>query len=302
MSRTDCHRPIELDPVNYTYYGWLYQGHSDDVCEDISAEMRDRSNENDNYCDLKFIRNHPELFHGNYAEKQSCDHCGAFFHWGVIFRHTPTNNLIVIGHQCAERLNFPNRAAFLRHQLESRAATIAANKKIQAAAQAWIDARPEFTSILAKDATPVHCILRDLQKNLWKWGNLTDRQVDLVKKLLSETEQAKIKTQKEAALDAVAQPVPITDKRVQITGEVLGRKRQESSFGYKQMEYKMLVRDDRGFKLWGTIPSNIFDIDHGSRITFTATVMPSKEDPKFGFFSRPTKAQILIDSILISTD
>jgi hypothetical protein len=95
----------------------------------------------------------------------------------------------------------------------------------------------------------------------------------------------------------------------------------------------MLVKDDRGFKVWGSIPSclQLFDIevseeieadhverirnnghdvkhvdgkwilttqqqrslDKGDRVRFTATVTPSNDDAKFGFYKRPTKAELV---------
>jgi hypothetical protein len=55
---------------------------------------------------------------------------------------------------------------------------------------------------------------------------------------------------------------------------------------------KMLVVTDTGWKVWGTMPAAL-DVDRGARVRFTATVKPSDDDPHFGFFSRPTKAQVL---------
>ena len=62
----------------------------------------------------------------------------------------------------------------------------------------------------------------------------------------------------------------------------------------------MLVRDDRGFKLWGTVPASLgyselgeHSLTKGDRISFTATLEQSNDDPKFGFFKRPTKAELI---------
>jgi hypothetical protein len=69
-------------------------------------------------------------------------------------------------------------------------------------------------------------------------------------------------------------------------------------------QWKMLVRDDSGFKVWGSIPSKMFDLatengvePHGNsfkgkRVSFTAALQPSEDDPKFGFFKRPTKPEV----------
>ena len=79
--------------------------------------------------------------------------------------------------------------------------------------------------------------------------------------------------------------------RIVITGTVLAFKWQRSmQFGDT---LKMLVQDDRGFRVWGSVPKNLDDAERESRITFTATVTASDRDAKFGFFKRPTKAEIL---------
>ena len=71
----------------------------------------------------------------------------------------------------------------------------------------------------------------------------------------------------------------------------------------------MVVKDDRGFKVYGTVPQAIIDeavprphslgaqvwdyeVLKGQRITFSATVQASDDDDKFGFFKRPTKAAL----------
>jgi hypothetical protein len=82
--------------------------------------------------------------------------------------------------------------------------------------------------------------------------------------------------------------------RVVITGTVLAFKVQESMYGDV---LKMLVQDDRGFRVWGSVPSSLDDAERESRITFTATVTASDKDAKFGFFKRPAKAAV-IDEVM----
>ena len=80
--------------------------------------------------------------------------------------------------------------------------------------------------------------------------------------------------------------------RVVITGTVLSFKWQGSDYGDV---LKMLVQDDRGFRVWGSVPASLDDAERESRISFTATVSQSDRDTKFGFFKRPTKAVVLDD-------
>ena len=90
-----------------------------------------------------------------------------------------------------------------------------------------------------------------------------------------------------AARDALhEQGQPVENGRQIIEGLVLAMKWQQSDFGDT---LKMLVQDDRGFRVWGSVPSKL-EINREERIQFTATVEASQNDPKFGFFKRPAKA------------
>ena len=56
-----------------------------------------------------------------------------------------------------------------------------------------------------------------------------------------------------------------------------------------KVEINGIVQDDRGFKVWGSVPSKLENVK-GRSVSFSATVQPSEDDEKFGFFKRPTKA------------
>ena len=103
-------------------------------------------------------------------------------------------------------------------------------------------------------------------------------------------------------------PEAITAGKHIITGKIISTKLVDG-FGYNQTVLKMLVVDDRGFKVYGTVPQAIIDeavprphslgaqvwdyeVLKGQRVTFSATVQASDDDDKFGFFKRPTKAAI----------
>jgi hypothetical protein len=51
----------------------------------------------------------------------------------------------------------------------------------------------------------------------------------------------------------------------------------------------MLIKTDAGYKLWGTVPSAMPHPERGDRVSLEALVVPSKDDTKFGFYSRPSK-------------
>lgn len=87
--------------------------------------------------------------------------------------------------------------------------------------------------------------------------------------------------------------VPITDERIQITGEVVGIKMVEG-YGWNAPDVmKIIVLDDRGFKLYGSCPSSVGSAERGDRLEFMARIESSNDDSQFGFFSRPTKSVFL---------
>ncbi len=122
------------------------------------------------------------------------------------------------------------------------------------------------------------------------------------------------------AAEAAAHPAP--SGAVVVAGEIVGTKVQEGDYG---TSYKITVKDDRGFKVYASLPKAQVDQLHGTwmalleangdsiydfgpdfffmggdnypwkgakgmRITFTATLTPSQDDVSFAFGSRPRKS------------
>lgn len=49
----------------------------------------------------------------------------------------------------------------------------------------------------------------------------------------------------------------------------------------------MLVADARGFKVWGTVPASIDNVEKVDTVSLIANVEASADDVEFGFFKRP---------------
>ena len=105
--------------------------------------------------------------------------------------------------------------------------------------------------------------------------------------------------QAEADRRANAQPVP-TGKHT-VEGVVISTRIQENHFSRNGgITLKMVVLDNRGFKIWSTLPATITPAGAvedlvGSRVRYTATLKPSPDDNTFGSAKRPTKATVLDD-------
>ena len=89
-----------------------------------------------------------------------------------------------------------------------------------------------------------------------------------------------------AAEDADADDAP--SGRVEVQGVVLNTKYQESDYG---STLKMLVKDERGFRVWTTVPSSMMGIDTGSPVHVKVTLTPSDDDAKFAFGKRPSEVK-----------
>ena len=86
---------------------------------------------------------------------------------------------------------------------------------------------------------------------------------------------------------ATADAEDVPEGRGVITGTIISTKTVDSQWG---TAYKMIVRDDRGFKIYCTQPTSILEAERGDRVSLTVTLTQSDDDPKFGFGSRPSKA------------
>lgn len=92
-----------------------------------------------------------------------------------------------------------------------------------------------------------------------------------------------------AAPPEVIAPV-VEGTGVLVEGEVLSVKWRENPWGGG---LKMLVKETRGFKVWGSVPSAISEVERGAVVRFVANVEASNDDECFGFFKRPRKAVVV---------
>lgn len=146
-------------------------------------------------------------------------------------------------------------------------------------------------------------LVEDVAVKWYATGRITEGQIEAVRKIVT----------------AQAESAPVPTGRVVIEGEIRSMTWRDNDFGGA---WKMLVVSAEGWKVWGTVPSALFDAEEvtalvydeagyfrsgewgsvgaaaetvlpGRRCRFTATVKASDDDPAFGFYSRPAKAEIL---------
>lgn len=299
--RADTHRPSAIQPEDYEYVGpELIKIEGLEDCMALQ-EMRAR------------IQAHMKRTGGTYSSHQhggNCMVCGSVHAiYTVLFYHAKTNSYVRMGHECAEKCDMGDASEFNAFHKGIKDARNLQKGKNKAKAllsdrgleQAWAIYEAGTTPTTPREESTVW----ELVGKLVRYGDISDNQFKYLGVLLERINtRAERKAQREAER-AAAKPCP--SGRIQIVGTVLNTKYQESMFGET---LKMLVKAEDGWLVYGTVPSSleIFDdgdlqrgLQHGDRIRFKATVTPSENDEKFGFFKRPTGAE-LIQPVSFGTD
>lgn len=109
---------------------------------------------------------------------------------------------------------------------------------------------------------------------------------------LTEAQVAALRKAIDDEAQRLAAEIEVPEGRQVVEAEVLKVKDEEDTFSpYGGTVWKMLVQAD-GFRLYGSVPSSLVgSIERGSRVRFTATLQP--KETGFGFYKRPTKAEVL---------
>ncbi len=291
MTRTDIHSPLHLVTEDYDYVGAYDNGihaYTDDLGHFHEAprltERRRVMQDGRTWANT----------HGH--DDDQCDHCGASLRYVALMLHRPTNQVLRIGETCLE--NRFEQASVDFHRMRLAAELDRKEQRIRTARDTYLVANPDIAEFLAIPQT--HPFLSDMVRALRVYGELTERQATAVRKFIAGRDRWRAEREAQAAEPTA----PVVEGTITVTGRVLStRWHDDERFG---STLKMVVRDDRGFKVWGSVPRfhhegpcspscthNAFGVDAGDRITFTATVTRSERDETFGFFKRPRRAALL---------
>lgn len=323
-SRTDIHRPSIADPAEYREVGYA----------DLHPDAAGGS-----WWEPGFPGVHP-FFHGHFDADGHCDHCGtgSRLRYATFYFHEPTGEILTVGDRCAVKLGLASRSAAQVKRLREQAvreAQVGRFAQEQPEAFAFIAAADEggresypFGSFWGERWS----IVTSMGSKLRRYGSLSEKQVAFLARIREDLAEAREKQE-----ERKANAVPVVEgAAVKITGKVISTKWADGYMGDSVL--KMLVEDDRGFRVYGTVPKKLAD-DEGSalvrwpdgreerlsgqdlyyrdeggeivesdegfgadsRVSFTAQVERSSRDESFGFFKRPTKAARL-DTVHPATD
>lgn len=281
MTRTDIHRPSVIIPADYDYVA--VRSTKVECLGDAAFILFQREQ----------IAQHMAMTGGDYSSHYhggNCHICGAHCLYQVVFHHRPTNAYICTGMDCADKLEWDagDGEKFrkqVKHAMERKAGK---EKAAHVLAEAGLDgAWLVFAAAPAGTDRREESIIRDIVGKLVHYGSISDAQMGFLRKLVDAvTDRAEIDA-KRAAENEAAAPLPAAG-RISIKGRIVSIKRGD---GIHQFGDRMIVKHASGWKVMGTLPAALDEAEIGDVVEFSATIKPSDRDPKFGFFSRPTKAQ-----------
>lgn len=314
MKRTDTHRPSAINPADYEFVAFDHV--KIETLGDCDYILMQRA----------IINAHMKRTGGTYslhAHGGNCMICGnANAVYTALFFHALTNSYVRAGQDCTDKLEMSGLDwNEFRKNIGNDLAAKAGKKKAQALLEqagileAWavsLAERPACECPNGPDGWhtsqcergyKAESTIKDIVANVVKYGNLSGPKANYLKVLLDQIKnRPAIAAARAAEMEAAA---PCPTGRIVITGTVLTVKEVVSTFqsGNRRFfsgrhsepdtTFKILVRDDSGFKVWGTRPAGTEAV-RGSRLKFTATVEPSRDDAKFGFYKRPAKAELLV--------
>ena len=282
--RTDIHSPSNFIPGDYDvldHFGvekdeqgipWVYGSDA------IVAYDRSATDANP----------HPDL--------NQCDLCGTWFVHGAVLAHKG-GDVISVGGICLDDIalvgGISKNERLARTRRENGWAIKAAKLR------RFLASAPDgIVAALRAD----HDISRDLRAQAISRGRLSDKQIELAFKLVTDV----AKREELKANEPAPAPVPNTDKRIRITAKLVHQKNVDGYYGQTLKGLFVCdAGDGKAFKLWGTVPQAVADAEwayqnaHGEwptdltpAVSFTARIERSRDDESFGFFKRPTKVEV----------
>ena len=284
--RTDKHSPKNFDPAAYSYEGVVTLSIPKEVqflmleCPDAAAQLRaewlaDRKALDARVKDGGFV--------GNFVNKGTCDHCGAWFLYGAEFHHTD-GDVIVVGHTCAEEaFGCDSRVSYD----VSRASKLVKGRKLRLKklieARAFIvahDLGAVFTQAHMEAEGFAGSTLEDMHARLMEYGSLSDKQVSFARSLAEQLDTPDTcdfcgATGHKVWDCPAARLAPKTDERIEFTAKILSTKIYPSDYGTGEQHVMTVVTED-GWIASSTIPNAFYRANDFDRAALRGKIVSIK--------------------------
>jgi hypothetical protein len=217
-----------------------------------------------------------------------CSVCGAVFGYGDLWLHEPSQELITVGHDCADQYEMmADRSAFLlevKRFKEARAVEIKKARQAEKVAR-FVAEHPGLAEALQVE----HRIIKDIKSGLERYGSLSVRQVQFVFSLAK------------SSVAAVATPVRTEEAHVAapeghttFQGTVVSVKQQLTDYGTRTTITVKVETPEGSWLAWGTCPAAIVrQVNRGSVVELTATLQRGR-DAHFAIMSRPSGREVQV--------
>lgn len=215
----------------------------------------------------------------HYHRSGGCAACGQTnYLYGAMVVHLPTGQLVELGWQCAETLDFGH--AFATEQAQVLAEVSRLKKQHEAQlrlehANAWIAATPWAAQ--AFDLCADNTTVQDLLQSLRRWGSLLEPQQNLLQRIL----RVELERRNGAPRVQAPQGTGLT-----VTGKLLARKVEKTVYGSATKMLLEVPAEGGSWRAWGTLPRCHLQAKVGDTITFRCEVTRSARDPSFGLIKR----------------
>lgn len=276
--RTDIHRPSVINPEDYVYVATKYDGVGT-VGRQVTLGAQ------------RVIGEHMARTGGKYSlhdHAGTCMVCGAHAAYLAVFYHPSTNTYICTGEDCADKMSMTGgefRALRKAIRAGEEAATGKARALKQLTAQGLAAAWPVYEQKI--HARRDLQIIRDIVGALVRYGNLTDKQWPLLRRLVEamDGEEQRLRdlaAQREAE-KAASQYVGSIGDRITIEGTIVFRTSYETRYGVTHVTG---IKDGAGNVY---IQKGVFIGEKGDSVSLKATVKDhsEREGVKQTIISRP---------------
>lgn len=288
MTRSDIHRPAEIDPENYNYVD------SYDLGTGVDADPRDRRAFHN---DVKRLEAQGKRVadHLDSGWRYTCGTCGQVgLRYVALVEHDTTGEFMVVGGTCIETTFETARADLDR--LQAAAAQARKDAKLLIGFNELLASHAEIAEaplLIERAYTQVEggqywherhrkswaaSTLKDIMAKARKYGgDISDKQVSFAARLVAELIEAEAITAERDAQRAeekaaeVNAPIGEIGERRDFTGEVIWAKDVPNEFDpYGGDKTIMGIRTPEGVVKW--FASKLIEVERGDTISFKATV------------------------------
>ena len=226
-----------------------------------------------------------EIVHNGRAGS-SCDYCGTSIRWAFFIVSTDGKEFKV-GCDCVAKTHdsgLKAEVAKIKREYKAESKRQAFRNQAVARCQDFLAKHPGLEAALKID----HEIIKDIDRKFRQYGSLSARQVHFVFSLAERAEIAALSVHTCERPPAVN--VPSIDGRIQLTAKILSTRVDDTIYGAALKALYEIRTPEGVWKAWGTLPAGLGgngDV-RGTIVKIKTRVVPSKDDPTFAFFNRPS--------------